>query len=239
MSVSRPLFFIPARGGSKGVIKKNIRQVGGNPLIYWSIKSAINANLGCPIVVSSDDPDILIYSSQFSEVTTIMRDKKLSSDDTPMVDVLHDLLLPSGNFSSFNTVILLQPTAPFRTSNDIQNAFDLFRAHNSCRSLVSVCHHPDIHPARMYYMNNKELVAVDQSRSSKNRQDLKPVYHRNGCIYISTSSMINDGSILCPSPIPYLMPLERSLNIDTEFDLIISRLYKNYQLKNNTDYQMC
>ena len=75
-------------------------------------------------------------------------------------------------------------------------------------------------------MKNDTLHPYDELQSAKNRQDLEPAYHRNGCIYISTASMIQNGSILCPSPIPYLMPAERSLNIDTEFDLLIADLYK-------------
>ena len=226
-----PLFLIPARGGSKGVLKKNMRCVGGRPLIYWSIQSAINTNLGYPIVVSSDDPDIINYASQFDRVTTVNRDPIFAKDKTPMVDVLRDLLL-SSKFSDFDTIILLQPTAPFRTSLDIKLALDLFLRFNSSRSLVSVCQHPDIHPARMYSIDCDMLLPYDKERSAQNRQDLQPAYHRNGCIYISTASMINNGSILCSSPIPYLMPADRSLNIDTEFDLTIADLYKKYQLKN-------
>ena len=148
-----------------------------------------------------------------------------------MVDVLQDLL-SLDKFSSFDTVILLQPTAPFRTFADIQSALNLFFSYESSRSLVSVCHHSDLHPARMYSMKNDTLHPYDELQSAKNRQDLEPAYHRNGCIYISTASMIQNGSILCPSPIPYLMPAERSLNIDTEFDLLIADLYKKHQLKN-------
>ena len=89
-----PLFFIPARGGSKGVLRKNIRDLGGKPLIHWSIQAALDANLDYPIVVSSDDSDIISYVNQYENqsIITINRHPKYAEDHTPMVDVLQDLL---------------------------------------------------------------------------------------------------------------------------------------------------
>ncbi len=223
-------YFIPARGGSKGIPKKNLRDFAGHPLIYWTIKEALNSSLKFPIFVSSDDDDILSYCSRFQGVTCIKRGEEFSTDESTMISVLQDFFSDSHIFNTFDNIILLQPTAPFRTASDIQESFKLFSESENARSVVSVCHHPDLHPARMYRINNYCLVSLDHEKSSMNRQDLEPVYHRNGCIYITNSEIISSGSILCSKPIPYNMPSARSLNIDTEFDFVLADVYQRYLL---------
>jgi CMP-N,N'-diacetyllegionaminic acid synthase len=223
-------FFIPARGGSKGVPKKNLRNFAGHPLIYWTIKAALKSSLKFPIFVSSDDEDILDYSSQFQGVTCIKRGDEFSRDKSTMISVLQDFFSDSHILKTFNNIILLQPTAPFRTASDIQESFKLFCESGEARSVVSVCHHPDLHPARMYKIKSNCLISLDHKKSSINRQDLEPVYHRNGCIYITNSAIISSGSILCSRPIPYNMPSSRSLNIDTEFDFVLADVYQRHLL---------
>ena len=218
-----PLILIPARGGSKGVKNKNIRIVGGKPLISWTIDVAIKSKLTPYIVVSSDSKKILENTPK--SIIKINRPAEISEDDTPMIDViLHAIDFFDEQNIFFNDVILLQPTCPLRSIDDLLNSYSLYKQ-SFCDSLISVCKVEDMHPARMYEIKDSFLFSLDQNYSNKNRQDLPDIYHRNGSIYISKINLITENkSILGKKIIPFKMPRKRSCNIDDEYDLKIASL---------------
>ena len=219
----KTLILIPARGGSKGVKNKNIRIVGGKPLINWTIDVAIKSKLSPFIVISSDSEKIL--KNVPSSVYKITRPVKFAEDQTPMIDViLHALDFFKEKKICFNQVILLQPTCPLRNVDDLKNSFSLYIDSN-CDSLISVCKVEDTHPARMYNLEDGFLVSLDKKYSKKNRQDLPDLFHRNGSIYISDINLITKNqSIWGDKVIPFFMPRKRSCNIDDEFDLKVADL---------------
>ena len=226
-----PLILIPARGGSKGVKNKNIRIVGGKPLISWTLDAAIKSQITPFIVVSSDSEMILEKIS--SPAYKIKRPSKIAEDKTPMIDViLHALDYFKEKNIFFSEVILLQPTCPLRSVEDLKNAFSLYKNSN-CDSLISVCKVEDCHPARMYDLRNGFLNSLDQNLSKKNRQELPVLYHRNGSIYISNINLlIKNNLIWGDKAIPFLIPRERSCNIDDEFDLKVADLLLSCSYKN-------
>lgn len=212
----RLLALITARGGSKGLPRKNVLPVGGKPLIAWTISAAIEAEFVDHVVLSSDDDEIIKTAMKWGCTVPFRRPTELASDTASSMDVvLHALdQLPGYDF-----VVLLQPTSPLRTSRDIDAAFLLLQA-SGAPSCVSVCE-AEQSPYWMYRLaeDGKLEDLLPLPTAAKRRQDLPPVYVLNGAIYIanvdwlrSTKSFLGDGSIA------YLMPKERSIDIDTADD---------------------
>jgi CMP-N-acetylneuraminic acid synthetase len=224
MSLNKVLALIPARGGSKGIPRKNIREVGGKPLIAWSIQVGLAAECVGRVVVSTDDQEIAQVAQHYgSEI--IERPEEISGDKTPMIEVIKhalDYVLHQGD--QYEYLLLLQPTAPARSVSDVSFAFEIIKA-SGADSLISVCCDPDKHPGRAYHLRNERLIPYAEEPKGSLRQDLPPVYHRNGAIYLSRIDYIQrSDSIISSSPLPYFMPKERSINIDDEFDLLVADL---------------
>ena len=219
----RAIGIIPARGGSKGVPRKNIRLCGGRPLLAYTIAAAQQSRRLFRFAVSTDDAEIgAIAQSLGAEVH--WRPAELAQDNTPAPPVVNHLLTtldPNGRL--FDCVVYLQPTTPLRTAEDIDNAIDLLE--RSCAdSVVSVYRVEDHHPSRMYRLGEDgRLIPYDQEPAGRLRQQLPAVYHRNGAIYACKRSIIaTQHSLLGADVRPYVMTRERSVNIDDEFDLQIA-----------------
>ena len=212
------LAVIPARGGSKGVPRKNIKMLGGKPLIAWTIEAAIMSGVdNCPIV-STEDAEIAAVALMYGGCRSVRPDE-LAQDNTPMVDVLR---LEATKFEYFENatldwVMCLQPTTPFRTADDIKAAIALAEA-GDCDSVISVVQVDDHHPARMYTIDGDYMKALYPDEETKRRQDLSPLYLRNGAIYLTRRDVIMGGSVWGKRIKPLVMPPERSVNIDSMLD---------------------
>jgi CMP-N,N'-diacetyllegionaminic acid synthase len=173
-------------------------------------------------VVSTDDLEIeSVAKSLGAEVNR--RPKHLAQDDTPAPPVVAQLLQElDPNHCLFDSVIYLQPTTPLRTAADIDAALELFEQTNA-DSVVSVYRVDDHHPARMYRLESGRLIPYDHEPVGRLRQQLPAVYHRNGAIYVCKRSIV-DGqqTLIGPDVRPYVMPRDRSVNIDDELDLVIA-----------------
>lgn len=216
------LGFIPARGGSKGVPGKNKRLLAGKPLIQWTIEAARDAKFVTVVVVSTDDPEIAVISRNCG-VTVIERPSDISGDVSPVIEaVRHSLTVREFQGSpSPECIALLQPTAPQRLASDIDSAVGLF-FENDRTPVCSVVRCEDNHPARMYQRSGAGvLIPIYPELSTARRQDLPPVFHRNGALYVFGSREVDAGVIISDHMLAYEMPAERSLNIDTELDLRI------------------
>lgn len=229
------LGIIPARGGSKGVIRKNIRQVGGNPLIFWAIKGAKESELLSSWVVSTDDDEIKGVAQEL-QANVMVRPENLASDKTPMIDVLQYICKTLEDSKDFyDYICLLQPTAPMRTSKCIDEAISTI-VKNNHDSLVSLYKVDDCHPSRMYKIEENSLKPIFKEPKGSLRQDLEDVFHRNGAIYICTRDLLmNEGKLLCNNPIPFIMTKSESINIDDEQDLVIANHLMYLRENENTD----
>ena len=143
------LTIIPARGGSKGVLRKNVRDVAGKPLIAWTIEAALNSCVRDSFFVSTDDAQIAKVAKDWGAPVQL-RPTSLAEDRTPMVDVIHCSLLENEkkHGKKFDYILLLQPTAPMREAKDIDRAIEALQASNAS-SIVSVYQVEDAHPARI------------------------------------------------------------------------------------------
>jgi len=224
------LGIIPARGGSKGIPGKNIRQVAGKPLIKWAIESAQDSNLITDFYVSTDDVEIAkVARSCGAEV--LMRPDNLAQDKTPMIPaVQHACSQAEVINGQYDFIVLLQPTAPQRTGADIDAALNLLIKSKDADSVVSVYMVEDTHPSRMYTKDNEFLVKYAEEPAGALRQDLDSVYHRNGAIYACDRELLmNDELLIGNKCVAYEMPKERSGNIDDMLDLHITELMLSLQ----------
>lgn len=217
------LGIIPARGGSKGVKRKNIRSVGGKPLIYWSIKVAQESKLLTNYFVSTEDKEIYDVAESFG-ATIFNRPHHLAGDQTPMIPVLQHLCVEAEKLHSrFDYILLMQPTAPMRTAKHIDGAIDLMSKRSDCDSLVSVYQVEDCHPSRMYTCKEGFLSKFYEEPAGSLRQDLEQVYHRNGAIYLCKRELLmEENKLVCESPLALIMNKTDSVNIDDEQDLRIA-----------------
>jgi CMP-N,N'-diacetyllegionaminic acid synthase len=215
----RVLGIIPARGGSKGVPRKNVRMLGGKPLICHSIYAAKASKSVTHFLVSTDDAEIAqVAKSWGAEV--LARPAELAQDKTPMPEVIHHVLKERG--AGFDIILLLQPTCPQRTGNDIDTALAGFND-AQVQSVMSVYQVEDHHPGRMYKTQDGRLAPLFPEWIAARRQDLPAIYHRNGAIYACRAEHFQrTGFLWDDRPFPYVMPRSRSLNIDDPFDFEIA-----------------
>lgn len=209
------LALIPARGGSKGVPRKNVRMVGGKPLIAWTIEAARNSSFIDAVVVSTDDAEIAAIACAHGAEIPFMRGLDLSSDTARSIDVALDAI---ERCPGYQWVVLLQPTSPLRNARDIDQALSLCinSKSTSCVSLTEVEAHPDW----MFTLgNDSTLTPYAIGSLATRRQDLPSVYTLNGAIYVAdTDWLVKNRSFIGPGTIGYEMPRERSLDIDEEMD---------------------
>jgi len=215
---------ISARGGSKGIPEKNIRPVGGKPLITWSIEAALASRSIQRVVVSTDSPKIVEIARESGGEVPFLRPAELARDDTPGVDpVLHAVRWLEENQSYVpDWVVLLQPTSPLRVARDIDRAFEMASAKNADAvvSLTEGEHHPywmkELDPdGRMH-----DFIALE--RPITRRQDLPRVYALNGAVYLVRREVLLRTQTFFPeNTFGLIMPRDRSLDVDTPWDLYL------------------
>ena len=220
------LAIVPARGGSKAVPRKNLRPVGGRPLIAWTIDAARRARSVQRVVVTTDDEDVAAVARANGAEVPFMRPSELAGDDVPgVVPVLHAVTwLDTHERYRPDRVILLQPTSPLRTASDIDAAIALHDRHPSA-SVVAVSpasHHPSWLKAVDAEGRVRDIVPEDPNAV---RQQLETVYAINGAIYIvRREELLARRALYGADTRAYVMPVERSLDIDSEWDLYLADL---------------
>ena len=227
------LAIIPARGGSKRVPKKNIRLLTGKPLIAYTIETALKSRYLNRIVVSTEDEEIARISKKYG-AEVIKRPKILAADKAKTVEaVFHVLKVLTRKKYIPDLIILLQPTSPLRTVDDIDKAINIF-LQNKCESVVSVCE-MEPSPYRFFGIKEKYLkLILGRKNLLKRSQDLPKIYVINGALYISTPKIIRKYKSFYSSKIlPYIMPKERSVDIDDEIEFKLAEIIiKNERNKN-------
>lgn len=218
------LCIIPARGGSKGLPHKNTLLLGYKPLIWHTIIAAKHSSIIQDIIISTDDDEI--SNIGYSEgISIIRRPPEISSDESPTIETVLHVLKKCGEEDIYpRIVILLQPTSPLRTSEDIDNALSLYQ-NGDCDSVISVTKTP--HPPywNMIIKDSYLLPIFNQDLLRKRRQDLPVAYMPNGAIYISSPDYLKKNrSFYGERIIPYIMPAERSIDIDSEIDFLLAEL---------------
>ena len=216
----RILGLIPARGGSKGVPKKNIKLLGKKPLIEYTINDAKNSKLLTEIVVSTDDGEIAIESELAGCKPPFIRPTHLAQDTSSSLEVVqHALAFYEKQNVFFDAVCLLQPTNPFRATGFIDKAIEKF-INSKADSLVSVLPVPHEYNPHWTFEEETGLlkIATGEEQIITRRQDLPNTFHRDGCIYITKADVIKNGSLYGKSIAYIKSDPELYVNIDTMQD---------------------
>jgi len=217
------LAIIPARGGSKGVPRKNIRPVCGKPLIAYTIETAKSAShMLYRTIVSTDDREIAAVAQQYGAEAPFLRPAKLSEDRVPTLPVLQHAVrfVEEQDQTTIDWVLLLQPTTPFRTVVDLEATFALAQQ-GGCDSIISVVQVFSEHPIFIKRIGDNQLLpfCLEEEEGTRRQDCHPPAYKRNGAVYLTRRDVIVTGNSIWGEVIrPYVMPPERSVNIDGELD---------------------
>ena len=234
----KTLGIIPARGGSKGIPDKNIRLLGDKPLIAYTIDAAKRSKLLTDFVVSTDSEKIANVCKNYGLEVPFMRPIELSGDYVESYPVIVHALkkMEESRKESYDYFVMLQPTSPVREAEDIDNSLKiLFETETD--SVVSVVDAGASHPLRMKRIvgDNILITYIDQGfENMKPRQELPPVYIRNGAVYASRFNVLEDvGALVGKNCRAYIMPPERSINIDSMVDFRVAEAIIEQNVKNN------
>lgn len=218
--MSGVLAVITARGGSKGVPRKNVRSLGGQPLIAWTVRAALEAACVARVVVSTDDAEIAEAAREAGAEVPFLRPAALASDTATSVDVMaHALNAVPG----FDRAVLLQPTSPLRTGADLDAGFALWQGVPGAGGCVSVCEAAES-PWLMFQIDQegrlKRLLPVPTG--GLRRQDLPKALVLNGAFYFFEVARFRaEGRLVFDDGLAYEMPVERSMDIDTLEDFAV------------------
>ena len=231
------LAIIPARGGSKGVPRKNLRPIAGRPMIEYTIEVAREvSHLFHRVIVSTDDQEIASIARAAGADVPFMRPDDLASDKSPTLPVMQHAVdfVEQQDDINIDWVCLLRPTSPLRNADDIEGAVDV-ALNGETDSVISVVQVHAVHPVLMKRIEDGRLLpfSVEEPEGTR-RQDLKPdAYMRNGSIYVTRRDVLmNDNSIWGQSIQPYVMPEDRSVGVDSEMDLKLATLLIEERIAN-------
>ena len=221
------LFIIPARAGSKGITNKNIIEINGTHLIGYTIATSLAAQKelnDCEVIVSTDSEKIREISLNYGANVPFLRNKSISGDLSPSSEYInHAIDYFEKIDKSFQNIVILQPTSPLRTKEDIISSINLFDKHNE-ETLISAYVENHLNDKATY--NLEGLYGKPNSvnhGSGGRRQDDETIVVRNGAIYIfSISFFKKEKKLISDTPLIYLMKKSRSINIDTYEDLYIA-----------------
>lgn len=216
------LSLIPARGGSKGIKNKNITNLNGRPLISYSIETALGSKYIDDIVVSTDSEEIAAVSIKYGAAVPFMRPKELASDEARTIDaVLHAI---NALEKKYDVLVLLQPTQPLRTIEEVDCAIESFFK-NKMKGLVSVSRVKD-HPLMIRTLNSDgSLTSLIRENSTCRRQDMRIYYKVNGCIYINKISELSEYTSFNDNEMGFVMEEDHAVDIDTQLDLHLAEYY--------------
>lgn len=218
--------FIPARAGSQGVPGKNIRPLAGKPLIVHTIEAALNTAIFDYLLVSTDGEEIARIAREAGAEVPFRRPAELATDTARLMDVLaHAMDWCEEHNLTFDWVMVLQPTSPLRSSADILAACSLM-LERKAQAVVSVCevnHHPWWSNTLPEDLNMANFIRSDIL--GLNRQELPVFYRLNGAIYLAEWKFIKiQKSWYGPRTYAYIMPWERSVDIDSEIDFVLAEV---------------
>lgn len=226
---------IPARGGSKGVPRKNIKELAGMPLIHYAIDNAARSKYIGRVIVSTDDEEIAAVSRELGAETPFLRPDELAGDAATDLPVFQHALKFLEETEGYRPQIIahLRPTAPLRTVDHVDAGIELLLANPRADAVRSVCTAPK-HPCKMWQLENGQLTpflseeVCGAEAYNKGRQQLPPVFIQNGSVDITRRRTIMEmNSMTGRNILGLLMEEEESVNIDILLDFMIAETLMN------------
>ncbi|HEG43165.1 MAG TPA: acylneuraminate cytidylyltransferase family protein [Phycisphaerales bacterium] len=223
--MSKTVCLIPARGGSKRIPRKNILPLAGKPLIAYTIEAAVNSGVFDDVVISSDNDEILAIGESFGAIGD-RRPVELSGDKIRFVQVIEEYLLRNENEGKYQNVAGLLPTCPFRTVEDLRNAFELFNEQNEDECVISVTEYDFPTQLALAFEHDSQrlhMLEHDSYNRTTRSQDISKTYHPNGAIYLSTvEGFLREKTFFTYPLIGYVMTAEHSFDIDYPYQFRIA-----------------
>lgn len=230
----KTIAIIPARGGSKGIPGKNIKLLGDKPLLAYSIEAARGSSLIDDVVVTTDDDQISVIAKKFGS-DVVKRPPEMAGDESLVMDaVRHVISEKKKHGQEFDLLVLLEPTAPFRTVDDIDGSIKLLQNKNA--DSVATFSKTEIPPTRLWKIDeNVPEPLLEGSDPFLPRQKQSTGYALNGLVYVLKTSMLEKfpdaNSFLLGKKMAYLTPIERAVDIDTEYDFLFAEFLINQKNK--------
>lgn len=230
------LGIIPARGGSKRLPRKNVRELAGKPLLAWVIDAALGASKIDRLVVSSDDDEILDIAAARDPRMPLRRPAELCTDVSLAIDYVQHALaaIESSEATRFDAVAIVQPSSPLTQSSDIDGSIALLEATgaDSAVTVVEVAH--DLHPTKFKVMQGDRLLPYfEQENGRIAAHELPKVYVRNCSVYVTRRQAIDQLKIIGDDCRGFVMPRERSIDINDELDLAFAEFRLAHSLTGN------
>lgn len=212
---------IPVRGGSKGIPGKNLYRLGRDTLLERTIKLAQNCPYVDRVLVTTDNPEMYAIAESYNVAAPVLRPAHLATDNAKTIDVvLHQIeTVPIDS----GYILLLQVTSPLRTLTDLNELCRTFdEADPATEAIVSLVQHDSPHPDKIQKIENGVVASYLGKESMVARQQLPKVYALNGAFYLTHRSVIIEQRTFMPErTLPFIMPEERSLNLDGKLDLFL------------------
>ncbi len=229
----KSICFIGARGGSKGVLKKNVRLLNGKPLISHSIESALDSNIFSNVIVSTEDNEIAKIAKQYGAEVPFMRPKKLATDTAGMYDVIIHGINNLRNLGyKFDILVNRDCTVPFIRNKDIRGSINLLQKKN-CDAVYGVYRQHHNPYFNMMEPDSNGFLRYSKSigKKIKSRQSAPVVYQLNGLFTIYVDKLLKHGKWHMPKILPYEIPPETGFMIDTEFEFQIAEMIAKGKIK--------
>lgn len=224
MREKRVLALIPARGGSKGIPGKNIKKMAGKPLIAYSIEAALGCREIDRVIVSTDSEEIARAAIQYGAEVPFLRPAHLATDTAKTIDaVLYTLDKLRQEGDAYDWLVLLQPTSPLRTTEDISGAIRL--ALESASDVVAVSEVRDSPILIRRCGSDGMLSPLLEQGSTVRRQDMPMYYRINGSVYVNQICNLNEQTSFNDNPMGYIMPKSRGIDIDEPEDFMMSEYF--------------
>ncbi len=228
---------ITARGGSKGVPRKNLALLGGRSLLSYTAESALAAKRLTRVVVSTDDQQIAAEARRWGLETPFIRPAELARDETPTLPVLqHAVRELELAGEQYDAICLLQPTHPFRCAEDIDRCIELLQS-SEADAVMTIAHVPDhYNPHWTYFMDSDGRLRLSTGEASPipRRQDLPPAYHREGSVYVTRRDvLILQNSLYGQRVLGLLVDAKNRINIDRPQDLQQAQFVLNQRESGN------
>jgi len=220
------LGIIPARAGSKRLPRKNVLPLAGKPLVCWVIEAARAARSLDRLVVSSDDPEVLVLAGRYDPSIALQRPPELATDTAPAIDYVKHALgyLEQRGEGPFDVVVIMQPTSPLTLPEDIDGTVQLLERSHADTAVSVVQPDQIIHPFKLKVMDGDRLLPyLQEERGRMAAHELPRIYVRNGAVYATRRHVIESGQIIGADCRGYVMPRERSIDINTDLDYRFAR----------------
>ena len=215
---------VPVRGGSKGIPRKNLYRLGKDTLLERTIKQGKLCKYVDQVVVSTDDPEMYEITKKYNVNAPTLRPAHLATDTAKTVDVVLHLIQELNIGDAY--ILLLQTTSPLRTLEDLNNLFKVFEANlDRADAIVSLAEHDDPHPNKIQKIEDGYVTSYLGVESMVPRQSLPKVYRLNGAFYLTHSDILIPKRTFMPErTLPFVMPRERSVNLDSKMDLYLMEM---------------